>query len=424
MAIIKFTNSKSELKTIINYVTRKDKTNIDLITGKDCVANSCFEEMKSVKEFYNKDGGRQYIHIVQSFSKKDELDYRKAHEIGINLADYFKGFQVLVATHTDREHIHNHLIINSVNFENGKKFNQSKDDMQKVKDYSDRLCAEAGLRIIEKKEYQGIYNKNEYQVALKGKGWKMKLANAIDYSLEKSKNKSEFFKNMNKLGYQVLWTQNRKYITYTTPDGLKCRDNKLSDKKYLKEEMENAINGRFKKEEQNRYTRGTGNNTNTNYNEIYVTRSRYSNRNDSLEQTSNRRYERNKNNFEKGQARETGQYARFTRKIDRESRDSNYGQDERIYTSGRKIQGEKYGIQNKDNFYSNNYRGYSRLDNNSITLIAIDILANMTKSNNIRHTRKIKGWKKSLSKQAIKEWYLKNKNSSSFNWFEDDEMEM
>lgn len=424
MAIIKFTNSKSELKTIINYVTRKDKTNIDLITGKDCVANSCFEELKSVKEFYNKDGGRQYIHIVQSFSKKDELDYKRAHKIGINLADYFKGFQVLVATHTDREHIHNHLIINSVNFENGKKFNQSKDDMQKVKDYSDRLCTEAGLRITEKKEYQGIYNKNEYQVALKGKSWKMKLANAIDYSLEKSKNKSEFFKNLNKLGYQVLWTQNRKYITYTTPEGLKCRDNKLSDKKYLKEEMENAINGRFKKEEQNRYTRGTGNNTNTNYNEIYVTRSRYSNRNASLEQTSNRRYERNKNNFEKGQARETGQYARFTRKINRESRDSNYGQDERIYTTRGKIQGEKYGIQNENNLYSNNFRNYSRLDNNSITLVAIDILANMTKSNNIRHSRKIKGWKKSLSKQAIKEWYLKNKNSSSFNWFDEDELEI
>ena len=196
MAIIKFTNSKSELKTIINYVTRKDKTNTDLITGKDCVANSCFEEMKSVKEFYNKDRGRQYIHIVQSFSKKDELDYRNAHEIGIKLANYFKGFQVLVVTHTDREHIHNHLIINSVNFEDGKKFNQSKKDMQKVKDYSDRLCAEAGLRIIEKKEYQGIYNKNKYQIALKGKSWKIKLANAIDYSLEKSKNKSEFFKNM------------------------------------------------------------------------------------------------------------------------------------------------------------------------------------------------------------------------------------
>lgn len=422
MAIIKFTNSKSELKTIINYVTRKDKTNTDLITGKDCVANSCFEEMKSVKEFYNKDRGRQYIHIVQSFSKKDELDYRNAHEIGINLANYFKGFQVLVATHTDREHIHNHLIINSVNFENGKKFNQSKNDMQKVKDYSDRLCAEVGLRIIEKKEYQGIYNKNEYQVALKGESWKMKLANAIDYSLEKSKNKTEFFKNMNKLGYQVLWTKKRKYITYTTPEGMKCRDNKLNDKKYLKEEMENAINGRIKEEKSDRYTRRTRDKTNTDNNEIYVTRSRYSNRNDNLEQTCDRRYKRNKDNFEKGQARNTEHYERFTRKIDRECRNSGYGQDERIYISRREIQREKYGFQNKDNFYSNNYRDYSRLDNNSITLIEIDILANMTRPNNMKHLRKIKGWKKNLSKQAIKEWYLKNKNSSSFNWFEEEEI--
>ena len=252
----------------------------------------------------------------------------------------------------------------------------------------------------------------------------MKLANAIDYSLEKSKNKTEFFKNMNKLGYQVLWTKKRKYITYTTPEGMKCRDNKLNDKKYLKEEMENVINGRIKEEKSNRYTRRTKDNTNTNNNGIHVIRSRYNNRNDSLEQTSNRRYKRNKNNDEKGQARETGHYARFTRKIDRESRDSNYGQDERIYTPRGKIQREKYGIQNENNLYSDNFRNYSRLDNNSITLVAIDILANMTKSNNLRHSRKIKGWKKSLSKQAIKEWYLKNKNSSSFNWFEDDEMEM
>lgn len=172
--------------------------------------------------------------------------------------------------------------------------------MQKVKDYSGKLCKEAGLEIIEKKKYQGIYNKNEYQVALKGQSWKMKLANAIDYSLEKSKNKTEFFKNMNKLGYKALWTKKRKYITYTTPEGMKCRDNKLNDKKYLKEEMESAINGGIKEEKSNRYTRRTRDNTNTNNNEIYVTRSRYSNRNDNLEQTSDRRYKRNKDNFEKG----------------------------------------------------------------------------------------------------------------------------
>lgn len=424
MAIIKFTNSKSELKTIINYVTRKDKTDIDLITGKDCVANSCLEEMKSVKELYNKNTGRQYIHIVQSFNPKDDLNYEKAHNIGVKLAEYFKGFQVLVATHTDKEHIHNHLIVNSVNFENGKKFNQSKSDMQKVKDYSDKICEGAELSVIEKKKYEGVYNKNEYQVALKGQSWKLRLINAIDYSLEKSNSKSQFFRNMNQLGYQVIWTENRKYITYTTPEGMKCRDNKLNDKKYLKEEMENAIIGRIKEEKQNRYTKRTRNNTSTNNNEIYVTRSRYINRNDNLEQAGNSRYKRNKNNYEKGQAEVGKHNARFTRKINREHTNSSCGQDERIYKTREYNKRAEYKIQNQSNLHSNNYRNYSRLANETITLIAFEILANLPRNNNIRYGRKIKGWKKSLSKQAIKEWYLKNRNSSSFKWFEDDEMEI
>ena len=215
--------------------------------------------------------------------------------------------------------------------------------------------------------------------------------------------------------------QNRKYITYTTPEGMKCRDNKLNEEKYLKEEMENAINGRNKEEKQNRYTKRTGNNTRTDNDEIYADRSRYSSRNDDLEQTSNRRYARNKDNYEKGQTGDTEYHAKFTRRIDRESRNEDYRQYEQIYYSRGKKQETKYDIPDKDNFYSNSYRNYSRMDNNSITLIAIDILTNMSKPSNRRKPRKIKGWKKNLSKQAIKEWYLRNKNSSSFKWFEDEE---
>ena len=175
---------------------------------------------------------------------------------------------------------------------------------------------------------------------------------------------------------------------------MKCRDNKLNDKKYLKEEMENAINGGIKKKNQIDIPEE---------HEIIQTPiiMKYMlldpdipNRNDNLEQTSDRRYKRNKDIFEKGQARSTEQYERFTRKINRECGNNCYGQDERIYTSRREIQRGKYGFQNKDDFYSNNYRDYSRLDNNSITLIAIDILANMTRPNNIKHSRKIKGWKR------------------------------
>ena len=74
------------------------------------MAQTALEEMMSVKEVYNKKEGRQYIHLIQSFSPNDNIDYEKAHQIGIELANYFKGFQVLVATHTDTEHIHNHLV--------------------------------------------------------------------------------------------------------------------------------------------------------------------------------------------------------------------------------------------------------------------------------------------------------------------------
>ena len=136
MAVIKFTNSKSTLKHIINYITQDAKTTTELITGKDCTSDNALEEMQTVKNLYNKTTGRQYIHLVQSFSPNDNLSYAKAHEIGLELAKQYKGFQVLVATHTDREHVHNHLVINSVSFKDGKKFQQSKKDMEKIKIYS------------------------------------------------------------------------------------------------------------------------------------------------------------------------------------------------------------------------------------------------------------------------------------------------
>ena len=119
MAIIEAISSKANLKKIIKYVTQDKKTNINLVTGKDCLAESCLEEMLYTKNLYHKNSGRQYIHIIQSFATTDNLSAEQVHNIGIKLAEKFNGFQVLVATHIDKEHLHNHLIINSVSFENG-----------------------------------------------------------------------------------------------------------------------------------------------------------------------------------------------------------------------------------------------------------------------------------------------------------------
>lgn len=152
MAIIEAISSKANLKTIINYVTQDKKTNANLITGKDCLTESSLEEMLYTKNLYKKNTGRQYIHIIQSFDPKDNLTAEQVHSTGIRLAEKFNGFQVLVATHIDKNHLHNHLIVNSVSFENGYKIQISKKYLQEVKDYSDELCLQMGASIVPKKE--------------------------------------------------------------------------------------------------------------------------------------------------------------------------------------------------------------------------------------------------------------------------------
>ncbi len=238
MATIKFTNSKSSIKKIHSYITQKKKTNDKLISTKDCLKVSAIDEMILTKNQFNKNNGRQYVHIVQSFDPKDNLSYEKANEIGVELAEYFKGFQAIVCTHTDRKHIHNHILLNSVNFETGYKFQQSKKDMEKVKNYSDKLCLQNGLSIIENPKKNTYLKQNEYQVALKGESWKIQLMVDIDSTLKTSTSKKDFINQMAEKSYKVDWSDSKKYITFTTPKGKKCRDNKLRDKKYSKEVLE------------------------------------------------------------------------------------------------------------------------------------------------------------------------------------------
>lgn len=247
MAIIKFINNKVSLKKTLNYICKEEKTDKKLISGKDCIPEIAYEEMMTVKKLYNKLTGREKIHFVQSFSPTDKLTYEQAHEIGIRMAEYFKGFQVVVATHKDREHIHNHIVLNTVNFETGLKFHQSKQDLQKIKEFSNQICKEYGLTVTENKSKISDIKINEYQARLKGISWKQLLINDIDSVMEKTNNKYEFFREMNKLGYKVNWSKEKLSIIYTTPKGYKCSDRKLHNEKYLRENMEKYFKEKSKK---------------------------------------------------------------------------------------------------------------------------------------------------------------------------------
>jgi hypothetical protein len=238
MAIIKFINNKVSLKKTLNYICKEEKTDKKLISGKDCIPEMAYEEMMTVKKMYKKLTGREKIHFVQSFSPNDKLTYEQAHEIGVKMAEYFKGFQVVVATHIDREHIHNHIVLNTVNFETGLKFHQSKQDLQKIKELSNKICKEYGLTVTEQKSKVADIKINEYQARIKGISWKEVLTKDIDSVMEKSNNKYEFFRGMNELGYKVNWSREKLSIIYTTPTGYKCSDKKLHKEKYLRENME------------------------------------------------------------------------------------------------------------------------------------------------------------------------------------------
>lgn len=247
MAIIKFINNKVSLYKTINYVCKEEKSQSKLIDGKDCIPENAYEEMIMTKKQYNKLGGRDKIHFVQSFSPEDDITTKEAYEIGMILAEEFKDFQVLVATHEDKKHIHNHFVINTVNINNGLKIQFSKKDLEKIKELSNKLCIERNLKIINNKSRVDDIKNKEYKARNKGISWKEKLEKDILKVMNSTNTKYQFFNKMNKLGYKVTWKKDRKNITYTTPDGYKCRDRKLHKEIFLKENMEQV----YREQQQN-----------------------------------------------------------------------------------------------------------------------------------------------------------------------------
>lgn len=412
MAVIEAISSKANIKRIINYVTQDKKTTVDLITGKDCMAESCLEEMLYTKDLYNKTGGRQYIHIIQSFDPKDNLTPNQVHNAGLKLANTFNGFQVLVATHIDKEHLHNHLVVNSVSFENGYKVQMSKKDLQYLKDYSDEICLEMGASVIPKKDKTNYIKRNEYRVAERGKSWKFKLINAIDLSIVESTCKEDFIKTMNKLGYQVNWTDTRKYITYTTPEGYKCRDNKLFEEKYLKGNMEDEFR-KIEREQQNSTRKSSSSISSTNA--LLSNRANGATEYIRLEQADEGR----KCEYKSTSSKDFYRYRDGQQRIEGRTTKNNirkYG--ERISN----YEAEITRFRGRANFEIQKNKMENKVDSILSGIIAISNMVPNPQVNK-RPRRRIRRYR-ILSKQAMKEYAMKQANSSSFDWFDEEEDEM
>ena len=234
---------------VIRYVSQgkktMDETGRRYLSGINCTPELAQKSFMATKNLYGKANGTFFYQYVQSFSPKEDVTPAKAHQITRELAErFFPGCEVLVATHIDAEHLHSHLIVNSVHPDTGKKLHFTPNTLEQMRKVSNQICMEHGLTTLkpyhQDRRTQGLRT-GEYRAANRGDSWKFQLIIAIKEVMERVGTREEFLREMNQQGYQVRWEEGRKSITYTTPTGKKCRDDKLHELKFRKGQMEHEF---------------------------------------------------------------------------------------------------------------------------------------------------------------------------------------
>lgn len=191
---------------VIDYAARGDATDMQrLVSGINCSPENAKAEMQAVKEFYKKTGGTLAYHGYQSFAE-GEVSPEQAHEIGKELAERLWGdrHQVLVATHVDKaSHIHNHFVINTVSFVDGRKYHRTKQDYLDMQNASDELCMEHGLSVVRHPEEQTGKHYAEWKAEKEGKQTiRGKIKEDIDRAVGSAVTFKQFRRTMESMGYE------------------------------------------------------------------------------------------------------------------------------------------------------------------------------------------------------------------------------
>ena len=249
MATVNFIKYKRQsagaLSGVTQYVSQEEKIrDMDgrqLVSGQNCTPQLADREFQATRDACRKDSPVWFYHYVQSFSPDEVITGEQAHQLAKEFAARaWPDSEVLIATHLDAEHIHSHFVVNAVCWESGKMLRQGPNTLRSLRQLSDELCLEHGFAVLpqqKKKQTQGMGTR-EYRSAAKGQSWKFRLMNTIDQCMRYAETREDFISLMESEGYQVRWTDSRKNITYTTPEGMKCRDDRLHEEKYTKEVME------------------------------------------------------------------------------------------------------------------------------------------------------------------------------------------
>lgn len=255
MGIIKAINSRASIANVIRYITKTEKTDFKLIGSVNCSPDSAIEQMKLTKMLWNKTGGRQYKHFIQSFPPNEEITHEEAHKIAEELIsnwDKFDGYEVIFATHKDREHIHTHIVVNSVSLETGEKFRYSKKELQDFKDLSDRILQKHNKTICIKNDEITAYKNKKYKAIEKSitngkyKSYLLDCYKSVSTIRKSAVSREDFIEKMRLSGYETVWSNSRKYITFKDKNGNKVRNSNLEKtfkEQFGKEVLENEFKG-------------------------------------------------------------------------------------------------------------------------------------------------------------------------------------
>lgn len=237
--------SAGALHGVAQYVSQREKTVENgrwLVDGQNCAPRLAAQEFTATRQMYRKDSPVWFYHYVQSFHPSEPVTGELAHKIAREFSEQaWPDSEVLIATHIDAAHIHTHFLVNAVCYETGKMLRQGPGTLRTLRPLSDKLCMKYGLSVLpreQRRESSMGMSAREYRSAAKGESWKFQLMNTVDLCMRSAKTRAEFIREMERRGYQVRWEENRKAITYTTPKGKKCRDDRLHEDKYRKEVME------------------------------------------------------------------------------------------------------------------------------------------------------------------------------------------
>ena len=224
MAIIKVVKRSGKtaysLKAVLEYVGKKAEFSF----GINCSDNhkQVFTQFMETKKFFEKEKGRQYRHYIQSFAP-GEIEKDKVLSLGIQWAEkVFKGYEVFIVTHTDKEHLHNHIVINSVNYIDGKKFQERKNEFKEKMLINDEVCLENGINnIVKPREIGEITtpDRKKYEIIKKGADI-TRLAETVLEVCNSAQSKDNFISQMREKGYSVDWQDNKKHIVFTVGEDI------------------------------------------------------------------------------------------------------------------------------------------------------------------------------------------------------------